>query len=427
MFGRFVSSFKNPKNLGYVSKRFFDLHEYQAKDVMRKYNIRVQKGFLAQTAEEAEKVSHKLDPAGGLILKAQVHAGGRGKGTLSSGLKGGVKICKTPAEVAGFTKQMLGYKLVTKQTPKDGLEVKAVLVHEGVNIQKQIYLAFILDRASQKPAIIASTEGGVEIEEVAKDHPDAIITKPFDIEKGLSKTDALEVVRKLNIAPDQHEDAAQQILNLYKMFISLDATQIEINPWATDEAGKLWCIDAKINIDDSAKFRQAEIVNLRSQSVASEDADPDEVKAIDAGLNYVALDGNIGCMVNGAGLAMATMDVIKLHGGSPANFLDVGGGASLEQVKTAFEILTQHPQVKTILVNIFGGIVDCAMIANGVTQAAQIVGVKHPIVIRLTGTNAKGANEIINKFVKENTKYNITVANDLDDAAKKAVSKTEGR
>jgi succinyl-CoA synthetase beta subunit len=427
MFGRFVSSFKTNKNLGYVSKRFFDLHEYQAKDVMRKYNIHVQKGFLAQSPEEAEKVSHKLDPAGGLILKAQVHAGGRGKGTLSSGLKGGVKICKTPAEVAGFTKQMLGYKLVTKQTPKDGLEVNAVLVHEGVNIQKQIYLAFILDRASQKPAIIASTEGGVEIEEVAKDHPDAIITKPFDIEKGLTKAEALEVVKKLNISADQQEDAVQQILNLYKMFISLDATQIEINPWATDEAGKLWCIDAKINIDDSAKFRQAEIVNLRSQSVASEDADPDEVKAINAGLNYVALDGNIGCMVNGAGLAMATMDVIKLHGGSPANFLDVGGGASLEQVKTAFEILTQHPQVKTILVNIFGGIVDCAMIANGVTQAAQIVGVKHPIVIRLTGTNAKGANEIINKFVKENTKYNITVANDLDDAAKKAVSKTEGR
>jgi len=427
MLSKFFTGFKNSRNLGYVSKRFFDLHEYQAKDIMRKYNIHVQKGFLAQSPEEAEKVSAKLDPAGGLILKAQVHAGGRGKGTLSSGLKGGVKICKTPKEVADFTKQMLGYKLVTKQTPKDGLEVNAVLVHEGVNIQKQIYLAFILDRASQKPAIVASTEGGVEIEEVAKDHPEAIITKPFDIEKGLSKSDALEIVKKLNVDKNQQDDAVNQLLNLYKMFISLDATQIEINPWATDEQGKLWCIDAKINIDDSAKFRQQEIVELRSKSVASEDADPDEVKAINAGLNYVALDGNIGCMVNGAGLAMATMDVIKLHGGSPANFLDVGGGASLEQVKTAFEILTQHSQVKTILVNIFGGIVDCAMIANGVTQAAEIVGVKHPIVIRLTGTNAQGANEIIQKFVKENTKYNITVAHDLDDAAKKAVSKVGGQ
>jgi succinyl-CoA synthetase beta subunit len=427
MLSRFFTGYKNSKNLGYVSKRFFDLHEYQAKDIMRKYNVHVQKGHIAQSPEEAAKVAEKLDPSGGLILKAQVHAGGRGKGTLSSGLKGGVKICKTPQEVANYTKQMLGYKLTTKQTPKDGLDVNAVLVHEGVNIQKQIYLAFILDRASQKPAIVASTEGGMEIEEVAKENPDSIITRPIDIEKGLSKNEAIEVVKKLNVPANQVEDAAQQVINLYKMFISLDATQIEINPWATDESGKLWCIDAKINIDDSAKFRQQELVKLRNSSVASEDSDPNEVKAIDAGLNYVALDGNIGCMVNGAGLAMATMDVIKLHGGSPANFLDVGGGASLEQVKTAFEILNQHPQVKTILVNIFGGIVDCAMIAQGVTQAAQIVGVKHPIVIRLTGTNAQNANEIINKFVKENPKYNITVASDLDDAAKKSVSKVGGR
>lgn len=423
MLGRFFTGFKKTKTLGYMPKRFFDLHEYQAKDLMRKYNIHVQKGEIAQTPEQAATAAAKLDPSGGLILKAQVHAGGRGKGTLSSGLKGGVQICKTPQEVANYTKQMIGYKLVTKQTPKDGLDVAAVLVHEGVNIQKQIYLAFILDRASQKPAIIASTEGGMEIEEVAKDKPESIITRPIDIEKGLSKSEATEIVKKLGVAANQVDDAAQQVLNLYKMFLSLDATQIEINPWATDEKGKLWCIDAKINIDDSAKFRQQELVKLRNSSVASEDVDPNEEKAIEAGLNYVALDGNIGCMVNGAGLAMATMDVIKLHGGNPANFLDVGGGASLEQVKTAFEILTQHPQVKTILINIFGGIVDCAMIADGVTQAAQIVGVKHPIVVRLTGTNSQNANKIIEKFVKENPKYNITVASDLDDAAKKAVSK----
>lgn len=423
MLGRFFTGFKKTKNLGYMPKRFFDLHEYQAKDLMRKYNIHVQKGDIAQSPEQAAKVSAKLDPSGGLILKAQVHAGGRGKGTLSSGLKGGVQICKTPEEVANYTKQMLGYKLVTKQTPKDGLEVNAVLVHEGVNIQKQIYLAFILDRGTQGPAIIASTEGGMEIEEVAKDKPESIITKPIDIEKGLSKADATDIVKRLGVQANQIDDAAEQVINLYKMFLSLDATQIEINPWATDEKGRLWCIDAKINIDDSAKFRQQELVKIRQTSVCSEDVDPNEEKALNAGLNYVALDGNIGCMVNGAGLAMATMDVINLHGGSPANFLDVGGGASLEQVKTAFEILTQHPQVKTILINIFGGIVDCAMIADGVTQAAQIVGVKHPIVVRLTGTNADNANKIIEKFVKENPKYNITTATDLDDAAKKAVSK----
>jgi succinyl-CoA synthetase beta subunit len=322
---------------------------------------------------------------------------------------------------------MLGYKLVTKQTPKDGLDVNAVLVHEGVDIKKQIYIAFILDRVSQKPAIIASTEGGVEIEEVAEQHPEKIITKPFGIDTGISKNDALEIVKKLEISKDQWDDAANQLLNLYKMFLSLDATQIEINPWALDEHGKAWCIDAKINIDDSARFRQKELVKLRSESVASEDADPNEIKAIEAGLNYVALDGDIGCMVNGAGLAMATMDVIQLHGGSPANFLDVGGGASLEQVKTAFEILTQHPKVKTILINIFGGIVDCAMIANGITQAAELVGVKHPMVIRLTGTNADNANKIIQKFVKENPKYNISVGTDLDDAAKKAVKVSGGR
>lgn len=306
------------------------------------------------------------------------------------------------------------------------MDVNAVLVHEGVDIQKQIYLAFILDRVSQKPAVVASTEGGVEIEEVAEAHPEKIITKSFSPDTGISKQEALDLVKKLDIAKEQWDDAADQILNLYKMFTSLDATQVEINPWATDPKGRLWCIDAKINIDDSARFRQKELVKIRNESVCSEDSDPNEVKAIDAGLNYVALDGDIGCMVNGAGLAMATMDVIKLHGGSPANFLDVGGGASLEQVKTAFEILTGHPKVKTILINIFGGIVDCAMIANGITQAAQLVGVKHPIVIRLTGTNADNANKIIQKFVKENPKYNITTGNDLDDAAKKAVSKVAG-
>lgn len=271
--------------------------------------------------------------------------------------------------------------------------------------------------------MIASTEGGVEIEEVAEKHPESIHVHPIDITKGLLKKDALEVAKKLKFNNNQLDDAADQLLNLYNMFIKLDATQIEINPWATDPKGKIWCVDAKINVDDNAKFRQQDLIKLKKESVASEEVDPNEEKALEWGLNYVALDGNIGCMVNGAGLAMATMDVIKLHGGSPANFLDVGGGANVEQVKTAFEILTQHPSVKTILINIFGGIVNCAMIAEGIAKAAKEVGVKHPLVVRLSGNNAAKAREMLEKWGKENPSYSITVATDLDDAAKKAVAK----
>jgi len=318
---------------------------------------------------------------------------------------------------------MIGYDLVTHQTPKAGLKVNAVLVHEGVDIDRQIYFAFILDRNHQKPAIVASTEGGVEIEEVAKTNPGAIIVEPIEIETGLTRDQARKVAKQLKFNENQIEDAADQMLNMYKMFTSLDATQVEINPWATDPKGLIWCVDAKINIDDNAKFRQQELVNLKKTSVASEDIDANEEKALDVGLNYVALDGNIGCIVNGAGLAMATMDVVKLHGASPANFLDVGGGASLEQVKAAFEIINDHPSVKTILINIFGGIVNCAMIAEGITKAAEIVGVKHPLVVRLSGTNSAKAREMLAEWAKAHPNYSITVANDLDDAAKKANEK----
>jgi len=295
-----------------------------------------------------------------------------------------------------------------------------------VDIKEQIYLAFILDRNSQSPAVVASTEGGVEIEEVAKHNPNAIYVHPFSIKTGLTKQDALTIAKKLKIKDAQINDACDQLLHLYKMFISLDATQIEINPWATDPKGTLWCVDAKINIDDNAKFRQKELVELKKNSLASEEVDPNEERALEAGLNYVALDGNIGCMVNGAGLAMATMDVIKLHGGSPANFLDVGGGANTEQVKLAFEILMKHPSVKTILINIFGGIVNCAMIADAIQKAAVIVGVKHPLVVRLSGNNAAKAREMLNTWSKANPQYSVTVADNLDDAAKKAVSKVSG-
>ena len=301
------------------------------------------------------------------------------------------------------------------------MKVNAVLIHEGVDIVKQIYLAVILDRNTQGPALVASKNGGVEIEEVAKTDPDSIIVVPIDIQEGLTNNQALDLAKKLEIQPSQYQDAVQQMQNLYKMFLSLDATQVEINPWATDPKGVLWNVDAKINIDDNAKFRQKELVNLKKESVASEQTDPSEEKALAAGLNYVALDGDIGCMVNGAGLAMATMDIIKLHGGSPANFLDVGGGANVEQVKTAFEILNSHPSVKTILINIFGGIMKCDVIANGIIQAAMLVDLKVPLVVRLHGTNAKEGKALLEEFNKTTKKLNIIVGKDLDDGARKAV------
>lgn len=387
---------------------------------MRKFNIRVQKGDIALTPAEARKVAVPLDPAGGLILKAQVHAGGRGKGHLTSGLKGGVKVLKTPDEVEKYTKEMIGYNLITHQTPKAGLKVNAVLVHEGVDIVRQIYLAFVLDRNSQKPAIVASVNGGVEIEEVAKTDPQSIIVHPICPAAGLTEADLNTVVSKLQLTHIAN-DAKEQIKNLYNMFNKLDATQVEINPWATDPKDALYCVDAKINIDDNAKFRQQELVELRKTSVASEDVDPHEEKAIKAGLAYVALDGNIGCLVNGAGLAMSTMDIIKLNGGSPANFLDVGGGANVDQVKTAFEILNAHPKVETIFINIFGGILSCKLIAEGIIKAAQLVDLRIPLVVRLSGNQADLGKKQLLDFTKQNPNIKIRVGRDLGDSAELAV------
>jgi succinyl-CoA synthetase beta subunit len=318
------------------------------------------------------------------------------------------------------TSRMIGYNLVTHQTTKDGLRVNAVLIHEGVDIVRQIYLAFILDRNSQRPAIVASLEGGMEIEEVAKNHPEAVKLYPIEVDTGIT-TDLLSKLEKdlqLTTVPGFRD----QVRNLYKLFVDCDAVQLEINPWAVNPKNEIYSVDAKIGIDDNAKFRQKELFNLKKTSLASEDVDPHEETAIAAGLNYVALDGNIGCMVNGAGLAMATMDIIKLKGGEPANFLDVGGGANVEQVKTAFEILSSHPKVKTILINIFGGIMKCDTIATGIIQAAQMVDLKLPLVCRLTGTNADKANAMLKEFTTHNKNLKIEVASDLDDAAVKAVA-----
>lgn len=316
---------------------------------------------------------------------------------------------------------MIGYNLITKQTKKEGLPVKAVLVHEGVDIEKQIYLAILLDRKFQGPAIVASKNGGMEIEEVAHNHPESIFVQPIDIKKGITKELGEKVVKELGLM-DYKDQAIEQIEKLYKMFMKIDSTQIEINPWALTPQGKLFCVDAKIEIDDSAIFRQERLYKLKKESVASEDVDPNEEKAQDIGINYVGLDGNIGCMVNGAGLAMSTMDIIKLKGGMPANFLDVGGSANTQQVKAAFEILLRHEQVKAILVNIFGGIMRCDIIAKGIIAATEQIGLKLPLVVRLTGTNSELGCKMIEEFAAKNKdKYKIVAATDLSDAAEKAV------
>jgi succinyl-CoA synthetase beta subunit len=402
-------------------RKFFDLHEYQSKIILGNFGLPVQKGDLAQSSDEALKVAKSLK--GELVIKAQVHAGGRGKGHLTSGLKGGVKLANTAEEVHNLAKQMIGYNLITHQTPKDGLLVKSVLVLEAVDLKKQFYIAIVLDRTYQAPVIIVSNEGGMDIEDVAKTNPDAIKYFPVDVLKGLTDETVKKVTDFLNVDNEtQRKQAVDQVKKLYDLFIKTDSTQIEINPWITDAKGEWYLVDAKINIDDSASFRQGEIVHMKENSAASEDTDPNEVKAAKLGLNYIGLKGDIGCLVNGAGLAMATMDIIQLKNGEPANFLDVGGSATAEQVTQAFEILNNHPSVKTILINIFGGIMRCDVIAQGIIQAAEKVGVNVPIVVRLTGTNADEGRRMIEEFGKKNQKITFITAKDLDQAAEFAVS-----
>ena len=416
------------KSKSLSSKRFykgvfrnFDLHEYQSKIILGNFGLPVQKGDLAKSSEEALSLAKTLQ--GELVIKAQVHAGGRGKGHLTSGMKGGVKLANSAEEVYNYAKQMIGYNLITHQTPKDGLLVKSVLVLEAVDLKKQFYIAIVLDRFHQAPVIIISNEGGMDIEDVAKTNPDAIKYFPVDVLKGLTDDIVKKVTDFLNVDNElQRKQAVDQVKKLYELFVKTDSTQIEINPWITDAKGDWYLVDAKINIDDSANFRQTEIVHMKENSAGSEDTDPNEEKASKLGLNYIGLKGNIGCLVNGAGLAMATMDIIQLKEGEPANFLDVGGGASAEQVTQAFEILNNHPSVKTILVNIFGGIMRCDIIAQGIIQAAEKVGVNVPIVVRLTGTNAEQGRNMIEEFGRKNKKVTFITAKDLDQAAEFAVA-----
>ena len=347
-------------------------------------------------------------------MKSQILAGGRGLGTFKSGLQGGVHICKTE-KVEGLAWQMIGETLVTKQTGPAGKPVNCLYVVKKMQLQNEKYFAILLDRGSGGPLVIACSEGGTSIEDLAEKYPDKIIKVPIDINTGITEEQASQIVDGLEVSGDKA--AAEQVKGLYKLFVDSDCTMVEVNPLAEDPEGNLIAADAKLGFDDNAEFRQKELFSMKDES----QIDPREVAASKWDLNYIGLDGEIGCMVNGAGLAMATMDIIKLHGGTPANFLDVGGSAEKQQIVEAFKILTMDEHVKAILVNIFGGIMKCDVIAAGIVAAAKELELKVPLVVRLEGTNVE-----IGKKIMEDSKMAIITASDLDDAAKKAVKAIKG-
>jgi len=391
--------------------RFLNIHEYQSKELMDKYGITTQKWKLVTSADKAEEAARALN-AKEFVVKAQIHAGGRGLGTFKeNGFKGGVHLCNTPAEVRGLVEKMLGNTLVTKQTGEHGAQVAKVMVAESVDLKTELYFAILMDRASQGPVMVASQSGGVDIEHVAEKTPELIFKEQIDINKGPEKAQTRKLAEKLGFKGPMIEQASDQMQRLYDLFSKSDATQVEINPFAITKQDKIYCVDAKINFDDNAAFRQKEIFAYRDPT----QEDSREVAAAKFELNYIGMDGNIGCMVNGAGLAMATMDIIKLHNGSPANFLDVGGGANEKQVTEAFKILDSDPRVEAILVNIFGGIMKCDIIAKGILAACQEVKLRVPLIVRLAGTNVD-----IGKKLLTDSGLNIVTADDLDDAAKKA-------
>ncbi|KAG8187701.1 hypothetical protein JTE90_000167 [Oedothorax gibbosus] len=395
-----------------IPARHLNLQEYQSKQLMNENGICVQNFRIAGCVNEADEIAHSLH-VDEFVIKAQILAGGRGKGVFSSGLKGGVKLTKNPKEVSKLVEQMIGYNLVTKQTPKTGVPVHKVMIAEAVDIARETYLAILMDRESGGPVIVASPAGGVDIEEVAKRTPELIYKVPIDITRGITDSQARDIAQKLNFEKDLLHEAAKQIKNLYKLFIKVDATQIEINPFGETKDNRVLCFDAKFNFDDNAEFRQKNIFAMDDHA----ESDPREVDAAKYHLNYIGMDGNIACMVNGAGLAMATMDIIHHYGGSPANFLDVGGTVQEDQVYQAFRILTSDDKVKSVLVNIFGGIVNCAIIARGITNACRNIKLRVPLVVRLEGTNVDEAKAIL-----ANSGLPIVTANDLDDAARKAVA-----
>jgi len=389
-----------------------NIHEYQARELFEKFGVATTKGAVATTPEEAVAVAQGLGTKE-FVVKAQIHAGGRGKGTFTNGFKGGVHITTSVDQVREFASKMLGQTLVTHQTGPEGKVVSKVLIAEPATIAKELYFAILLDRASGAPVIIASTEGGVDIESVAEHTPEKIFREPIHPMLGLQAFQTRKVAKLLGLTGPQIGAASKLFSAMFRLFIARDCSQIEVNPLVITKTGELLALDAKFNFDDNALYRQPEIVAMRDKS----EEDPREVAASEFNLNYIGLDGNIACLVNGAGLAMATMDIIQYAGGKPANFLDVGGGASKEQVTSAFKIILGDPNVKGILVNIFGGIMDCNVIATGILAAAKEVSLNIPLVVRLEGNNVDAGKKTLAE-----SGLAVISASDLADAANKIVA-----
>ncbi len=392
-----------------------NIHEYQAKAVLKEFGVPVARGSPVFSADDAEKAAREL---GGpvWVAKAQIHAGGRGKGRFKekdAGDKGGVRISKSVDELVAHARQMLGHTLVTKQSGPEGRVVRRLYIEDGSDIARELYISCLVDRATGRVSFIASQAGGMDIEEVAATTPDKIVAVSVDPAAGYSQHIGQTIAYALGLKGDQVKAGAALVKSLYAAFIAKDMSLLEINPLVVTKDGKLICLDAKIGFDDNALFRHPDIAALRDET----EEDPKEIEASKNELNYVALDGTIGCMVNGAGLAMATMDIIKLYGAEPANFLDVGGGATRERVTAAFKIITADPKVKGVLVNIFGGIMRCDVVAEGILAAVKEVGLQMPLVVRLEGTNVELGKKII-----RDSGLNVIPADDLDDAAQKVVA-----
>lgn len=389
--------------------RFLSLHEYRSAQILKENGVPVPPGAAATTPEEAYEVAKNLNLED-MVIKAQALTGGRGKGVFDSGLKGGVKLISSPFEAKMYAEQMLHHKLITKQSGPQGKDVTAVYIVQREFVRREAYLCILMDRQSQGPMIVASSQGGMDIEGVAKETPEAIKTFPIDINKGVTDELANEVASVLGFSSKATPEAAEIVKNLYKVFSTKDATQIEINPLAETTQHKVYAMDAKLGFDDNADFRQQEIWSYRDLT----QEDPEEVEAAQYGLNFIKLDGSIGCLVNGAGLAMATMDIIKLYGGDPANFLDCGGGATARTIEKGFELITSDSKVTAIFVNIFGGIVRCDDIAKGLIAVTKHMNLNIPLVVRLQGTNMEAAQKLI-----ADSGLKIFSYADLDEAAEK--------
>jgi len=387
-----------------------NIHEYQAKELLKKFDVATTRGRVASTLDEAEQIARELGDID-IVVKAQIHAGGRGKGTFTNGFKGGVHVLTTPAEVRDVAAKMLGQILVTHQTGPAGRQVNKVLVAESADIAREIYFAVLLDRTTAAPVIVASTEGGVEIEAVATKSPEKIIREPIDPLAGLQPFQTRKLAKQLGFESSQLKSASKLFEGLYRTFAAYDCSMVEVNPLVVTRKGDVLALDAKFNFDDNALYRHPEIAAMRD--IAEED--PREVEASKHGLNYIGLDGNIACLVNGAGLAMATMDLVKYYGGEPANFLDIGGSSNPDKVVNALRIITSDPAVKGILFNIFGGITRTDDVANGIKTALAQFPVKVPIVVRLTGTNEAIAVKILQEI-------GMTALSDMDDAVQRVVA-----